>query len=183
MGRACLGDEGKRGDGDARTWAMAQLRVSWRESRRAVRGAAWRGAGPGTTRHGRDDAGAGVGPARCDAWRDTTRCGCGAASAVRLGLGSDAAEGKEARLRCSTGVTGTAGSDVVHAVDGIERLADRCYMARVETMTQWQPGGAAQRREAACGGRREPAGADRIIILTLCEPIKCVRKMEESLAN
>ncbi|EAZ17207.1 hypothetical protein OsJ_32716 [Oryza sativa Japonica Group] len=124
MGRACLGDEGKRGDGDARTWAMAQLRVSWRESRRAVRGAAWRGAGPGTTRHGRDDAGAGVGPARCDAWRDTTRCGCGAASAVRLGLGSDAAEGKEARLRCSTGVTGTAGSDVVHAVDGIERLAD-----------------------------------------------------------
>ncbi|BAD87925.1 unknown protein [Oryza sativa Japonica Group] len=124
MGRACLGYEGRRGDGDARTWAMAQLRVSWRESRRAVRSAAWRGTGPGTTRYGRDDAGAGVGPARCDARRDTTRCGCGAASAVWLGLGSDAAEGKEARLRRGTGVTGAAGSDVVHAVDGIERLAD-----------------------------------------------------------
>uniref|UniRef100_A0A0E0AU16 Uncharacterized protein n=1 Tax=Oryza glumipatula TaxID=40148 RepID=A0A0E0AU16_9ORYZ len=54
-GCACLGDEGGCGDGVARTWAMAQLRVSWRESGRAVSGAAWRGAGPGTTRHGRDD--------------------------------------------------------------------------------------------------------------------------------
>uniref|UniRef100_A0A0E0EWS4 Uncharacterized protein n=1 Tax=Oryza meridionalis TaxID=40149 RepID=A0A0E0EWS4_9ORYZ len=42
----------------------------------------------------------------------------------KCGLGSDAAEGKEARVRCGTGVTGAAGSDVVHAVDRIERLAD-----------------------------------------------------------
>uniref|UniRef100_A0A0E0IBW0 Uncharacterized protein n=1 Tax=Oryza nivara TaxID=4536 RepID=A0A0E0IBW0_ORYNI len=72
------------------------------------------------------------GTTRARAWvrRDATH-GAGTAryNAMRLrsgkcGLGSDAAEGKEAWLRCGTGVAGAAGSDVVHAVDGIERLAD-----------------------------------------------------------
>uniref|UniRef100_A0A0D3GZ18 Uncharacterized protein n=1 Tax=Oryza barthii TaxID=65489 RepID=A0A0D3GZ18_9ORYZ len=86
MGCACLGDEGGRGDGVARTWAMAQLRVSWRESGRAVRGAAWHGVGPGTTRHGRDNGrgrGSGTSTARYNAM--LVRSGkCGAA---RVGVG------------------------------------------------------------------------------------------------